>query len=466
LTETAEFTLQAVNDDGCIAEDKVTVPVQPVPAPVADAGPDTLICLGESVQLGQDPLTNTSYIWTTGSYLSPNAYIANPLATPITDITYYLEVNDNGTGCSNYDSINIEIRSLEVALGEDIILCPGETHSFSPSITTTGSNADLIYDWTPGTGLSDSTIINPTATIDSTQIYTLIVTDTITGCIVENSISLSMYQHTLPMAVAGDDITTCNTDSVQIGVADNPNLQYSWSPITGLSNPNISNPKVLNAAPNTTTYTLTVIDPNIPTTCANSVTDQVKVNFSNYAIVNYDLSDNICYPESADPLVVPFSNPNGMYAWYPTTDVSNPNILNPDFTPSTTTTYTLTAIYGTDQSCFGVNTFTANVNPPVVVNIDPVTICTNVIDTTNQIINPILRNYSYNWEPASQLIGANTASPYLLSGATGPFTVTVTDNDTGCTGTATVTLEEMECIDCKPRICLPVQVMIRRGPRN
>jgi len=55
---------------------------------------------------------------------------------------------------------------------------------------------------------------------------------------------------------AGPDRSTCDNDPVQLGVPPEPGRVYSWSPVTGLSNPNISNPIATPSV--STTYTLTV----------------------------------------------------------------------------------------------------------------------------------------------------------------------------------------------------------------
>ena len=63
-----------------------------------------------------------------------------------------------------------------------------------------------------------------------------------------------------PTADAGANQTICTGGSVQIGPAQPAaNAIYSWSPATGLSNPNIPNPIASPSA--TTTYTLTVSTP-------------------------------------------------------------------------------------------------------------------------------------------------------------------------------------------------------------
>ncbi|MGZ5220166.1 MAG: T9SS type B sorting domain-containing protein [Chitinophagaceae bacterium] len=56
-------------------------------------------------------------------------------------------------------------------------------------------------------------------------------------------------------ANAGNDILSCNRNPVPIGVNSKPGLSYSWSPVTGLSNPRIANP--LAAPAINTAYILT-----------------------------------------------------------------------------------------------------------------------------------------------------------------------------------------------------------------
>ena len=60
------------------------------------------------------------------------------------------------------------------------------------------------------------------------------------------------------LADAGYDTELCKRDSIQIGTDDYSNYEYSWSPTSGLSNPNSGMPF---ASPDTTTtYYLSVVD--------------------------------------------------------------------------------------------------------------------------------------------------------------------------------------------------------------
>lgn len=57
---------------------------------------------------------------------------------------------------------------------------------------------------------------------------------------------------------AGNNASICYQDSVQLGVVSSPGVVYSWSPLVGLNNSNISNPK---ASPDTTiTYVLSQLE--------------------------------------------------------------------------------------------------------------------------------------------------------------------------------------------------------------
>jgi gliding motility-associated-like protein len=74
------------------------------------------------------------------------------------------------------------------------------------------------------------------------------------GCL--DTLTANLWDTLTVNANAGADKETCDNNPVRIGVPPLPGLVYKWSPATGLSNPNISNPL---ASPLVTTpYTLIV----------------------------------------------------------------------------------------------------------------------------------------------------------------------------------------------------------------
>ncbi|MBW8051549.1 MAG: T9SS type B sorting domain-containing protein [Cytophagales bacterium] len=94
----------------CQRTDTVTVVVNQLPA--ADAGPDTTICKGESVQLQASG--GTVYLWDPPSGLD-NINVNNPVASPPSATIYFVTVTDSN-GCINYDSVTV---SLNAALCKD-----------------------------------------------------------------------------------------------------------------------------------------------------------------------------------------------------------------------------------------------------------------------------------------------------------------------------------------------------------
>ncbi|MDN3582951.1 gliding motility-associated C-terminal domain-containing protein [Mucilaginibacter flavus] len=92
---TTTYTVM-VTSNGCIARASVTVTV--IKDPIADAGPDKQITLGQSTRLdGTASGSNVAYYWTPADYLDDPTKI-NPIASPTGDITYTLHIT-SGAPC-------------------------------------------------------------------------------------------------------------------------------------------------------------------------------------------------------------------------------------------------------------------------------------------------------------------------------------------------------------------------------
>lgn len=79
----------------------------------ADAGKDTTICLNSSVAIGGMPTatggtSGYTYIWSPSTGLSDST-IANPIASPTANMTYYVTVTD-GHSCTSIDTVNIYVE--------------------------------------------------------------------------------------------------------------------------------------------------------------------------------------------------------------------------------------------------------------------------------------------------------------------------------------------------------------------
>ncbi|PCH98178.1 MAG: hypothetical protein COB85_02040 [Bacteroidetes bacterium] len=163
--------------------------------------------------------------------------------------TFSVTVEDNSCPIIGRQTYLFEIRVLQgVYAGPDINLCGTD----SIQLLATGS---ATYSWSPGSGLSDSTISNPMALPSSTTTY--IVTGDSTGA--------CKYVDTITISVVADftlttspDTIMCDVAGVGISASTNPAGTYTflWAPGATLDDDTISNP--LAAPISTTLYSVTV----------------------------------------------------------------------------------------------------------------------------------------------------------------------------------------------------------------
>jgi gliding motility-associated-like protein len=135
--------------------------------------------------------------------------------------------------------------------------------------TATGSILPYSYRWSPSTLVNDSTIANPTALIPTDTTFRLIVK---AGTCKADTAFITISINLLPSVIAGRDTSIGTGETTPL--RSNGALSYVWSPITGLSNAQISNP---DASPlETTEYIVTGSDVN---GCTD--TDTLKVFVKN-----------------------------------------------------------------------------------------------------------------------------------------------------------------------------------------
>ncbi|RYZ52649.1 MAG: PKD domain-containing protein, partial [Sphingobacteriales bacterium] len=148
------YYVTVTNSGNCQTTDSVQVSVIEA-ASIATQGPVS-ICETVPVQLSASPATGYAYTWSPDSTLSDGS-ISNPIATPSVTTTYYLTAT--AQNCTFTDSILVTVNAFPVVqMPADTSFCFGS----SVMLNTIGS-PQYSYQWSPGAGLSDSTIANPVA---------------------------------------------------------------------------------------------------------------------------------------------------------------------------------------------------------------------------------------------------------------------------------------------------------------
>lgn len=277
---------------GCQGLDQVVVTVNPQPT-VTPAGP---FCKNE-------PATNlTSNIsggiwWGTGiTNTSTGAF--NPAIAAVGNNT--IVYTASGT-CSDSDTITIVVNPLPISdAGADIILCTGDTGNIG--VTPIPGNT---YDWSPTTGLINSTIANPSISLTNlgsapvTTAY--ILTTTAVGCLSTDMVNVIV--NPLATANAGPDQTICSGSNAALaGVIGGYATSGTWSGGNGIFNPNNTTlnaiytpgPSEINAG--SVTLMLTSNGPSGPCPAAIS---SVMITINPVITVSAGLDDTICIGSTA-----------------------------------------------------------------------------------------------------------------------------------------------------------------------
>ena len=143
-TENTTYNVVASNQYGCTANGQVTVTIKP--SPTAKAGTDKDICPGAPIQIGETPLSNLTYSWTSipAGFTSTSA---NPTVNPTTTTTYKLMVTDT-SGCKAEDEVIVV-----VAMPTADFTVPSTSLNATFKATTASF---LKYEWKFGDGNTDT----------------------------------------------------------------------------------------------------------------------------------------------------------------------------------------------------------------------------------------------------------------------------------------------------------------------
>jgi len=235
----------------------------------------------------------------------------------------------NSSNCSTIDSSDLFIYPIpNISAGIDTTICLGQ------SITLQASGGTS-YTWLPpsNTGLSCTNCSNPVASPTITTSYFVTGTSP-NGCQATDTIVVKVN---LPVTV------TVNPSADSVCIGQNAQLSasgtdvYIWTPVAGLSNPNIANPI---ARPSTTTTYQVIGSDN---KYCFSDTQYVQITVFNYPTIN--VGPDVTIPVGSSYQI----NGSGSsdivsINWFPTTGLSCTNCLSPLATPKNTTTYIATVI--------------------------------------------------------------------------------------------------------------------------
>lgn len=196
-----------------------------------DAGPADTICSASTVTLQANATGATQYSWSPASLVN-NPSVLNPVASPSSSTTFYLTAT-NAAGCSQTDSVRIEVRSVNnFTVNPPVEVCQNST------IQLSASGGD-VYNWTPASTLDNPSLANPIASPVTTTPYSVTITDTLCN----NSSTLSTIVTVLPLpAVRASKSNDIDCSFPQSRLTATGATQYVWAPAASLDNPLLSSP--------------------------------------------------------------------------------------------------------------------------------------------------------------------------------------------------------------------------------
>jgi gliding motility-associated-like protein len=298
-------TLNVTNSKGCIAT--ITKPLDITDKAQLDlAFKDTVICKGDILKL--HAIGNGIYKWTPDNNIT-GGNTAEPEVNPAVSSKYYVTLDDNG--CINTDTVQVRVVDfVSLQAFRDTTVCLTDT------IRLNANTNGLKFLWGPSATLLETDVKSPRA-IPSSGITTYSITASIGGCSATDDLRVNAIPY--PVADAGPDMVLCFNTSGQLD-AHITGKQFTWKPLSGLSNPDVLDPFV---TPGTgTAYVLTVTD---DLGCPKLSTDTVLVRVQPKMAVSSDGDTSVVVDQ---PLQL-HAEGGISYLWTPSTGLNKSNISSP-----------------------------------------------------------------------------------------------------------------------------------------
>jgi len=185
--------------------------------PIAHAGPDLSMCLGDSVQLHASG--GVSYKWNPGNGLMKGSTLQNPYVSPARTQNFVVSVSDS-FGCIARDTAKVSVSTIYPIILKPSPICPGDSVQLA---AFGGTN----YSWRPTVGLSDSNSRTPYARPTKTTTYYVTICDSSCSCKRLDSVTLVVGEFKKLNLGANKNI--CNGISATIGDTARPGYSYYWT---------------------------------------------------------------------------------------------------------------------------------------------------------------------------------------------------------------------------------------------
>mgnify|MGYP005988300085 CR=1 FL=1 len=293
---------------------------------LADVYTTPFHCVGDTVRFQNNSNGGISQLWDFGD--GQTSQLVEPTHVYDTAGTYNVElVVLDPISCILSDTAYVEVyigSPPEISINPINGICRGD----SIQLNATGAT---YFSWTPNYNLFNDSSSSPTVWPDTTTIYTVIATD---SCGMDTTeIEVVVFSNEISILA---DTMICIGETAQLEVFGT--ASSVWTPSTGLTDPNLSNPM---ATPiENTTYSVSGLDLN-----ACQYDTMMTVFLDTILPVLFDpVNQAICVGDSVQ--IYASAIAVNTYEWSPTSTLISPNDSLTWAKPSTTTAYVLKGING------------------------------------------------------------------------------------------------------------------------
>ncbi len=438
ITLTGIYNLAVTNAaNGCTSMDAVDV-FEDIAPPNASAGPDgSITCANTATGVALSSAGSSSgpgfaLLWSGPGITAANQSLPSP--TVLLVGTYVLSIQNLTNGCFNTDTANVlQDQNLPIADAG-----PDRTLSCSvQQVTLDGSGSSDLgggigYTWGgPGITAANSLAEMPVVQVAGT--YTITVTNALTGCSTTNSVVVGL-DNLPPVVAISSDVLTCAQPLGDLSLTTTPatGCTYDWA------GPDINSGNINSAAFQVSQaglYSVTVTGPNGCTTTATTTVGE-DADFPSGSGEGTTLN---CKNGGQSTISGQVNTPGATFEWQGPNGFTA-NTLKINVNQPGTYNFIITSSNGCKRSIL-VNVLTDYAAPTVLLSVGKKLTCavTSVVIGTGGTSSG--SHFSYAWSTANGHIASGASGLSPVADKAGDYTLLVTNLLNGCTGTATIAVE-------------------------
>ncbi|MCK8496112.1 hypothetical protein M0L20_29870, partial [Spirosoma sp. RP8] len=475
LSKDGTYYLFVTDARGCVSSDTLQLTTLNLEA----AGAATILtCNRPTVTLGPaspPDLANQSltYSWSPATGLSATNVLKPVLTSSSipanTTRVFTLTPTLDGQVCASSQVTVSNSAPAPLAALPNLSACQGQVLTLGQGLT---ADPNLTYEWAPGIGLVDNTVLNPrleTGTMGpqgvNTYTYYLTGYNTASNCSVGTQQVVTVYK--TPNYAFNTKTMKCGGQGLTLGTPSESGISYSWTgtiltgsaPVAPVAMLNSTSQSQAQFTPNSTQY-FKVRYIRTSSNTANpacSRRDTAEIDYfpvcgqtQNFCDIALPVSaTGVCAGTTGVAIGPTRTDGQGdvTYTWSPLNGLFDLNSRQPLTgsgpqsprvwaQPNSTTEYTLTATYSGGYTCrVVIKVFAGAASlPSVSIPPDQATCAGKPV----LIGAPAITGYSYQWSPTANLSNPNIAQPTFTPGNSGTYTVTATDVVSGCQARDTV----------------------------